>query len=551
MTEIAKKTLLILLMLMLAGCGKRGVQSVPVETSDANPSRAVSATQPPVAPAQFDVKVWPGGRREISWKDDMAGDYNLDLTIDGKDLFLLAVHFNEESNFNGHTATEEGNDAIDGNRDGELNGLDLFLISSRFDTSISGYRLFTSMTIDGPYDTQFGDDIPLSEDYPFGEYLVEQPDNLIAPLYFKIAAIDNTGEPGTMHDYRPQQRAVWLERTDSMGYPAIAAIDGSEKRWLIPREEFETIEQWKEYCGSYWAYQATNGSIILCCCPGGLIIYETATNEYRFEEFPEGIGAGSSGGQLKLSGDGSRYFIGGEDPDDPEAIRYYWFNTTDEESGLLPSSFPPGVGNDPNLYLYSIDDPDSEDPLDIILTLENIAEGSRQELIPTRLVLTGWTGEAYWVGMKLSGDCRKAVFVTVPEPVFEIPSIWLLDLATLDLMLIYGPVEDGFIEQTDVNWDGSQVTFLNERGLFDGTFYTATISGSNVDYETFELGTTLAPSVEPTPDLEKALFFQYPTVGEKGLVLDLRSSTGQSLQLIKSIDQEDYILSTPPSMMGN
>jgi len=93
------------------------------------------------APPSTLVAAATGADVDFSFDQHAPGDSNQDGLTNGLDVFLLAVHFNHTSNWNGNTATDAQDDCVDLNRDGNINGLDLFLIATNFDKGVSEYRL--------------------------------------------------------------------------------------------------------------------------------------------------------------------------------------------------------------------------------------------------------------------------------------------------------------------------------------------------------------------------------------------------------------------------
>jgi len=466
------------LLLVLLGCGatdrRRTVTGGTTPPADEPQKTLADDTPlPSLTPKNFNVRVYPGGRREIAFRDDAAGDCNSDRTVDGRDLFILAARFEEESSFNGHTATQEGNDAIDGNEDGLLDGKDVFPIALNFGADVSGYRVMMSMFIDGPYDQQFGADVPLSEDYPFGEYLIEQDPNLLAPLYFKIAPIEEGGEAGEATDYEPKQKLVWTENA----LPVIANIDGSGKRYLIDPDDFPSSAEYRDFVSASDVYLSANMSTVVVTGSDTLephwIVCNPTTGEYEKLVAPDGI---EIGGMLRISGDGSLIYIPALID---EELTRVWIDVTDFDSwGELVGGYinpygvlPVVVGNDPQVHA-AITRYEEGDEIWCEVEMLTLDGGVMKNL--GTFPMLNFNERYNFFYMSLSGNGEKLFLVTKYYPDEEDgQTLWAIDTATAEMSKVFGPIETNFIQEIHSSYDGNAVGFYHEIGFLDHVDYSA------------------------------------------------------------------------------
>jgi len=138
-----------LFLLAVFGCGRSSatdtIQS-PVELQTAEPAQGPRQTMK-VGPSPSNVDiVLVNDTVTLSWFSLNPGDYNVDGTVSGMDLFPLAANFNRAAD------EEPGLECIDGNGDNTLNGMDLCLISVNFQNRIDGVNVYAASTQTGPFE---------------------------------------------------------------------------------------------------------------------------------------------------------------------------------------------------------------------------------------------------------------------------------------------------------------------------------------------------------------------------------------------------------------
>jgi len=126
----------ILLTLTLASCGSDSPgRAAEVDAAPVEIERETLAVGP--APDAYDLYInRVADQVAIHWDDMLEGDYNVDGSVTGLDLFPLAANFNRQAD------EEPGLECVDGNSDNTLNGLDLFIISVHFQERIDSYGIF-------------------------------------------------------------------------------------------------------------------------------------------------------------------------------------------------------------------------------------------------------------------------------------------------------------------------------------------------------------------------------------------------------------------------
>jgi len=138
---------LVPLVLVICACSG-GADRVVRSDIDPLPAKTVSLAAGPVTDFTAELD---GSQVHMTWSDPSRADNNRDGSINGLDLFPLAANFQEHSDWNGNTADDPMNNCIDVNHDGVLSGLDLFPIATDFGHVISAFQPYVGNNPGGPF----------------------------------------------------------------------------------------------------------------------------------------------------------------------------------------------------------------------------------------------------------------------------------------------------------------------------------------------------------------------------------------------------------------
>jgi len=132
-------------LLLVCGCGNDPAVKQPLTAPPTRVNQMVlkELTVPQPLNARAELS---GDDILLNWYDGCEGDYNLDGEINGRDVFSLTARLGKLTEYDPDNQAELRTDnCIDGNRDGEISGVDLIQIARHYNLSCRGFRIYHSL----------------------------------------------------------------------------------------------------------------------------------------------------------------------------------------------------------------------------------------------------------------------------------------------------------------------------------------------------------------------------------------------------------------------